>query len=106
MAQAMGNNSSLPTNLLKHLSDRLLAVDTHKQVEDFEPTCPFGHWSSNHNDNTINESTLFEELRGSPRLVLPTAALEGRARGNLVGRGIANPMSERTRGFEMSRGRS
>jgi hypothetical protein len=35
MAQAMGNNSSLPTNLLKHLSDRLLAVDTHKQVEDF-----------------------------------------------------------------------
>jgi hypothetical protein len=91
----MGNNSSLPINLLKRLSDRLLEVDTNKQVEDFEPTCPFGHWRSNHNDNTINESTLFEELRGSPRLVL------GRARGNLVGRGIANPMSERTRGFEI-----
>jgi hypothetical protein len=25
---------------------------------------------------------------------------------SLVGRGIANPMSERTRGFEMSRGKS
>jgi hypothetical protein len=37
-----------------------------------------------------------EELRGSPR---PAA----RAGGNLVGRGIANPMSERTRGFELPR---
>ena len=32
--------------------------------------------------------------RGSPR--------PARAGSNLVGRGIANPMSERTRGFEMS----
>jgi hypothetical protein len=34
-----------------------------------------------------------ESARGSPR--------PARAGGNLVGRGIANPMSERTRGFEM-----
>ena len=37
-------------------------------------------------DNLIHETKDFIELRGSP---------------SLVGRGIANPMSERTRGFEM-----
>jgi hypothetical protein len=37
------------------------------------------------------------ELRGSPR---PAARAAG---SNLVGRGIANPMSERTRGFELPR---
>jgi hypothetical protein len=36
-----------------------------------------------------------ENARGSPR--------PARAGGNLVGRGIANPMSERTRGFELPR---
>jgi hypothetical protein len=46
-------------------------------------------------DMLIHETLAKEdELRGSPR---PAA----RAGSNLVGRGIANPMSERTRGFEM-----
>jgi hypothetical protein len=48
-----------------------------------EPTCPFGHGLAK--GISISRSPL-EELRGSP---------------SLVGRGIANPMSERTRGFEM-----
>jgi hypothetical protein len=46
-------------------------------------------------DNLIHETKDFIELRGSPR--------PARAGGNLVGRGIANPMSERTRGFELPR---
>jgi hypothetical protein len=45
-------------------------------------------------DNLIHETKDFIELRGSPRPVKKTG-------GSLVGRGIANPMSERTRGFEM-----
>src|SRR3712207_3340732 len=45
-------------------------------------------------DNLIHETKDFIELRGSPRPAV-------RAGGNLVGRGIANPMSERTRGFEL-----
>jgi hypothetical protein len=49
-----------------------------------EPTCPFGQGSSN--DIIISTNPKHTE-RGSP---------------SLVGRGIANPMSERTRGFEMS----
>ena len=48
-----------------------------------EPTCPFGHGASK---DIIISSNQFEEERGSP---------------SLVGRGIANPMSERTRGFEL-----
>jgi hypothetical protein len=44
-------------------------------------------------DNLIHETKDFIELRGSPR--------PARAGSNLVGRGIANPMSERTRGFEI-----
>jgi hypothetical protein len=45
-------------------------------------------------DNLIHETKDFIELRGSPRPAV-------RAGSNLVGRGIANPMSERTRGFEL-----
>ena len=56
-----------------------------------EPTCPFGHGGLA-NDFIISRSA--EELRGSPRPAV-------RAGSNLVGRGIANPMSERTRGFEI-----
>ena len=44
-------------------------------------------------------SNTGEELRGSPSPAV-------RAGGNLVGRGIANPMSERTRGFEIPKGAS
>ena len=47
-----------------------------------EPTRPFGDGLAKH---IIISSIQSEELRGSP---------------SLVGRGIANPMSERTRGFE------
>src|SRR5215210_364062 len=47
-----------------------------------EPTCPCGQGSS----NNIIVSNTETKVRGSP---------------SLVGRGIANPMSERTRGFEM-----
>jgi hypothetical protein len=48
-----------------------------------EPTCPFGHGRFS---NDIIENVSTNILRGSP---------------SLVGRGIANPMSERTRGFEI-----
>ena len=46
------------------------------------------------NDTLIHETLPNSELRGSPRPAV-------RAGSNLVGRGIANPMSERTRGFEI-----
>jgi hypothetical protein len=59
----------------------------------FEPTRPFGHGISN---DLIHEMFQSSEERGSPRPAV-------RAGGNLVGRGIAYPMSERTRGFELSR---
>src|SRR5688500_5563291 len=48
-----------------------------------EPTCRFVDGSSKDISTSSNKK---EELRGSP---------------SLVGRGIANPMSERTRGFEI-----
>jgi hypothetical protein len=65
------------------------------EVATNEPTRPFGHGISS-NDIIISKLQKSEE-RGSPRPAV-------RAGSNLVGRGIANPMSERTRGFEMSRG--
>ncbi len=46
------------------------------------------HSERSESDNLIHETKDFIELRGSP---------------SLVGRGIANPMSERTRGFELPR---
>jgi hypothetical protein len=53
------------------------------QVAGNEPSCPFGDGLA----KDIIFSSTVEELRGSP---------------SLVGRGIANPMSERTRGFEIA----
>jgi hypothetical protein len=55
------------------------------QVAGNEPSCPFGDGLA----KDIIFSSTVEELRGSP---------------SLVGRGIANPMSERTRGFEILEG--
>jgi hypothetical protein len=52
-----------------------------------EPACPFGHGIRNKNINIISKTEAPNTERGSP---------------SLVGRGIANPMSERTRGFEIS----
>jgi hypothetical protein len=51
----------------------------------------------NLNDTLIHEGRgeAYTKERGSPR--------PARVGGNLVGRGIANPMSERTRGFELPR---
>ena len=63
-----------------------------------EPTCSFGHGSSGEGDRLAKDiiiSPQSQGLRGSPS---PAVV---RAGGNLVGRGIANPMSERTRGFEI-----
>ena len=59
-----------------------------------EPTCPFGQGVSK--DIIISTNPKHTE-RGSPSPAFV------RAGGNLVGRGIANPMSERTRGFELPR---
>jgi hypothetical protein len=64
-------------------------------VELITTTRTFGHGISSSNNIIISNSDSNTE-RGSPR--------PARAGSNLVGRGIANPMSERTRGFEMSRG--
>ena len=65
-----------------------------------EPTtCPFGEGlaipPSPPTAKDIIISPQSQGLRGSPS---PAVV---RAGGNLVGRGIANPMSERTRGFEI-----
>jgi hypothetical protein len=57
-----------------------------------KPTCPFGHGLAEEQKDIIISSNP-ESARGSPR--------PARAGSNLVGRGIANPMSERTRGFEL-----
>ena len=46
---------------------------------------------------------MFERVAPNTERGSPSPAV--RTGGNLVGRGIANPMSERTRGFEMSRQR-
>jgi len=77
------NHSVIPERLLKRS-----VYETSGRFEVVpEPTCPFGDGISK--DIIVSHDT--EKLRGSP---------------SLVGRGIANPMSERTRGFEMSRGDS
>ncbi len=78
--------STIPENLLKH------ATNHHTSRFEIPPPTPppLGIRS----DNLIHETKDFIELRGSPRPAV-------RAGSNLVGRGIANPMSERTRGFEM-----
>ncbi len=79
--------STIPINLLnKGFNYRT----SRFEVASKEPTCPFGDGLAK--DIIISRNP--EELRGSPRVVSTTT-------GNLVGRGIANPMSERTRGFEI-----
>jgi hypothetical protein len=47
-----------------------------------------------------------EALQGDVNIMFDRQAHSERGSPSLVGRGIANPMSERTRGFEMSRGKS
>lgn len=67
---------------------RLIDGQSRNAAAASQPLCngpnnlPLMHGS----DNLIHETKDFIELRGSP---------------SLVGRGIANPMSERTRGFEI-----
>jgi hypothetical protein len=77
--------STIPVKWLNSQSNH------HTSRFEVEPMRPFGHAIS---DNLIRETKDFIELRGSPRPAV-------RAGSNLVGRGIANPMSERTRGFEL-----
>ena len=79
--------STIPVKWLNSQSNH------HTSRFEVEPMRPFGHAIS---DNLIRETKDFIELRGSPRPAV-------RAGSNLVGRGIANPMSERTRGFELPR---
>jgi hypothetical protein len=62
-------------------------------VELITTTRTFRHAISSSNNIIISNSDSNIE-RGSPRPAV-------RAGSNLVGRGIANPMSERTRGFEL-----
>ncbi len=92
-------DSSLLDN--RRFLSNLLFVKNLQHLSRFEvqpqATYPFGHGKGVSNDINIS-STNPRPARGSPSLA--------RARGSLVGRGIANPMSERTRGFEMSRGKS
>jgi hypothetical protein len=70
--------SSIPFKWLQSTSNH------HTSRFEVEPTCHFQDGISKDFNISSNKK---EELRGSP---------------SLVGRGIANPMSERTRGFEMS----
>ena|SRR5215217_5394189 len=69
------------------ISERLLKHSVYDYSSRFEveqkASCPFGHGRSS---NDIIVSNTETKMRGSP---------------SLVGRGIANPMSERTRGFEL-----
>ena len=78
----------------KHLHP---SINHHLSRFETEPTtCPFGDGLA----KGIIISRTPEETRGSPSPAVVSAG------GNLVGRGIANPMSERTRGFEIPRGKS
>jgi hypothetical protein len=77
--------STIPVKWLQGASNH------HTSRFEVEPTCPFGHGASKDISTSSNQ---FWEERGSPRVVNTTT-------GSLVGRGIANPMSERTRGFEL-----
>jgi hypothetical protein len=63
-------------------------------VELITTTRTFGHGISSSSNNIIISNSDSNTERGSPRPAV-------RAGSNLVGRGIANPMSERTRGFEL-----
>src|SRR5918911_2927394 len=70
------------------------AATSRDGVELITTTRPFGHDEGISSSNNIIISTSHSNTeRGSPR--------PARAGSNLVGRGIANPMSERTRGFEL-----
>src|SRR5215213_6301326 len=71
------NKGVIPEKLLHPLNNH------HLSKWEAEPTCPFGHGASKDISTSSNQ---FWGERGSP---------------SLVGRGIANPMSERTRGFEL-----
>jgi hypothetical protein len=69
------------------------AATSRDGVELITTTRPFGHDEGNSSNDIIISTSHSNTERGSPR--------PARAGSNLVGRGIANPMSERTRGFEM-----
>src|SRR5215210_7367663 len=70
---------TIPEKWLKDASNHYTSNSRRFEVE---PTCPFGDGLAKH----IIISNTETKMRGSP---------------SLVGRGIANPMSERTRGFEI-----
>jgi hypothetical protein len=72
------------------LKSPIYGFSSRFEVASKEPTCPVGQGIS----KDIIFSHESEKTRGSPRVVNQTT-------GSLVGRGIANPMSERTRGFEI-----
>jgi hypothetical protein len=69
------------------------AATSRDGVELITTTRPFGHDEGISSNDIIISTSHSNTERGSPR--------PARAGSNLVGRGIANPMSERTRGFEM-----
>ena len=73
------------------LKSPIYGFSSRFEVASKEPTCPFGLGVANTPPAPKDIIILSnpEELRGSP---------------SLVGRGIANPMSERTRGFEIPKG--
>jgi hypothetical protein len=89
------NKGVIPIKWLNHPSEHYIG---RFEVKPTEPTWPVGHEVSNANDDSSKDIIISNsqgKTRGSPS----PAVL--RAGGNLVGRGIANPMSERTRGFEI-----
>jgi hypothetical protein len=53
----------------------------------------------------VSGDLVEEEKFSDINIMFERVALTERGSPSLVGRGIANPMSERTRGFEMSRRR-
>jgi hypothetical protein len=71
---------------VKHLHP---SINYHSSGFEVKPTCPFGHGISS--DNIIS-STLDSTLRGSPSPAVRTV-------GNLVGRGIANPVLSSRQSF-------
>jgi hypothetical protein len=89
---------TIPENWLKRPSHDI----TNKQVSRrFEVEEQPNAKSPTHADNNISVIDYEREQKGGGRLESQYDN-NNKATGNLVGRGIANPMSERTRGFEMS----
>ena len=91
MLQALPKTTATTNKGVIHEKHLHPSINQHlSRFETGPTTCPIGDGLAK--DIIISDTE--SRVRGSPSPAV-------RAGGNLVGRGIANPMSERTRGFEI-----